>query len=400
MDEKTMNAILEKLSTEAKGEVQKLWEDAKEGYITTETLQTETEKFVKAEEVKGLEKSIEDLGIEIKKMREAAPTRVKSLREILNDQKDVMAEMAKKGRGSLELDLKTDVLTSSITSDTMATRLPDIGRPAHRASVIEQIVRPISIAADHGSIRYFDETTTTRNAAATAENNDAPESAIAWTEYSLAIEKLLDSIPVSHEMLTDVAWAESEIRNFLDVNMMLLEESQIYSGNGTASQFEGLYSVYATDYTQAIAQADKAAGEGVDDANLFDLIRFVVTKISNGKKSKYMPNYVMLNPVDVNRMLLKKDTTNQYLRFPNMNVEVVESSLVTANTMLVGDSRHSRYYRQEGFTLELGFNTGDFIADRLTMKARKRGNVLVRTVDATSLYKVTDITERLADITA
>lgn len=397
-----MKTILEKLSGEAKGEVQKLWEDAKEGYITTEQLQSETEKFVKDEEVKGLEKSIEDLGLEIKKMREATPTRVKSLREILEDNKETMSEMFKKSKGSLELDIKTDVLTSSITNDTAATRLPDIGRPAHREMVIERITRPISISADttnHGVIRYFDQTTTTRNAAAKAENADAPESAIAWTEYSLAMEKILDSIPVSHEMLTDVAWAESEIRNFLDVNMALEEEEQVYSGDGAAPNFEGLYATYAADYTQALALADVAAAQGVSDGNLYDLIRFVITKISNGKKSKYMPNYVMLNPHDVNRMLLKKDGQNQYLRFPEMTVQVVESSLVTANTMLIGDNRHSRYYRQEGFTLELGYNTGDFIADRLTLKARKRGNVLVRNVDATSLYKVTDIDQRLIDIT-
>jgi hypothetical protein len=180
--------------------------------------------------------------------------------------------------------------------------------------------------------------------------------------------------------------------------MALEEEEQVYSGNGTAPNFEGLYT-NATDYTQALAQTDVAAAQGVSDGNLYDLIRFVITKISNGKKSKYMPNYVMLNPHDVNRMLLKKDGQNQYLRFPEMTVQVVESSLVTANTLLVGDSRHSRYYRQEGFTLEIGYNTGDFIADRLTLKARKRGNVLVRNVDATSLYKVTDIDQRLIDIT-
>jgi HK97 family phage major capsid protein len=228
-----------------------------------------------------------------------------------------------------------------------------------------------------------------------------PESAIAWTEYSLAMEKILDSIPVTHEMLTDVAWAEAEIRNFLDVNMMLAEESQIVNGNGTAPNFEGLYAVYATEYTQAMGEAFATAMGGVDDANLFDLIRAVTTQIQSGFKSKYRVNYVLMNDVDYDRMRLAKDTTSQYLRFPELGgIEIITSSLITANTMLVGDRNFSRYYRQEGFTLELGYNTGDFAYDRISLKARKRGNVLVRNVDSGSLYKVTDINTRLTDITA
>lgn len=396
MEEKEIKTLLEKFSAEAKGEIQTLFEDTKEGYVSTEKLQSEVEKLAKDEDIKGLEKSIEDLGLEMKKMREIKARGAKTLREQIAEKAEDLKKLKEAGKGSIEMNIKTDVTTSSITDDTAATRLPDIGRPAHRAVVIEQITRPIGISAQHGSIRYWDQSTTTRNAATKEENTEMPESAIKWTEYSLAMEKILDSIPISHEMLTDVDWAEAEIRNFLDVNMMLEEESQIYSGDGSAPNFEGLYSVYATDYTQAIAQAENA----VADANLYDLIRLVVTKIMNGYQSKYTPNYVMLNPADVNRMLLEKDSTGQYVRFPNMTVQVVESSLVTANTMLVGDRNHSRYYRQEGFTLELGYNTGDFAYDRISLKARKRGNVLVRNVDTDSLYKVTDITQRITDITA
>ena len=409
MDEKQFNELVSKLSGEAKNEITRHFSDAKNGYITAEQFKAEVEKLSVKEDVSKLSGAIESLGIEVKKLRESAPAERQTLKSFFAGQVDNLKKLASKEIKSLTLDIKAEVLRSSITSDTQAMRLTDIGQAATRRVTIPQIMRTVSVSPDsHGVIRYFDQSTTTRNADVKAESTAAPESALAWTEYSLALEKILDSIPVSHEALQDVSFISQEINNFLNVNMTLKEEQQMYAGTGAAPEWEGLYSVYATDYTQAIAVADKAANGGVVDASLADLIIYVATKITNGKEGKYMPNVVLLNPVDYNRLRLKKDGNNNYIIPPFMSpdglnisgMRIVESSLVTANTMLVGDFNWATYYALEGFSLELGWGTGHFEQDIMLLKARKRGNVLVRNVDLTAFYKVTDITERIADITA
>lgn len=408
MDEKQFNALVEKLGNEAKGEITRLFSDAKNGYITSEQFKAEAANFAEKSDIKKLSDAIEASTLEMKKLREGRKDQ-KTFRQILEDNVENLKKLQSRELKSLNLDLKADVLRSSITSDTMSFRLPDVGQSAFRRVTIPQIVRSVTVGPNnHGVIRYFDQSTVTRNAAARAEIVAAPESALAWTEYNLALEKLLDSIPVSHEAMTDVDFIEGEIRRFLDVNMMLKEEQQLFSGTGVAPEWEGLYSVYATDYTQAIAAADKAANGGVVDASIADLIMFVATKITNGFSGKFMPNFVLLNPADALKLKLKKDVNNNYIIPPFMSADgkqingmtVVESSLVTANTLLVGDGNWATYYQQEGFSLELGWVTTQFTSDMMTLKARKRGNLLVRSVDQTAFYKVTDIATRLTDITA
>ena len=107
-------------------------------------------------------------------------------------------------------------------------------------------------------------------------------------------------------------------------------------------------------------------------------------------------------------MKLKKDANNNYIIPPFVSpdgtvvdgIKIVESSAITANTMAMGDSRMVRYYDVEGIDLEFGLDADDFTKDLITLKGRKRGNLLLRTVDATAWYKVTDIDTRIADITA
>jgi HK97 family phage major capsid protein len=223
----------------------------------------------------------------------------------------------------------------------------------------------------------------------------------------LTLEKLLDSIPVSHEAMTDIDFVAGEIRRFLEVNVSLKEEQQVINGNGTAPEWEGLYT-NATDYTQAIGAADKVLTGGVVKASIADLIMYVATKITNGYNGKYNPNFVLVNPIDFLGLRTIKTTDGIYVIPPFMaadgsrigGLQVVESSLVTANTLLVGDSNMATLYQQEAFSLELGWVSTQFTEDMLTLKARKRGNVLVRTVDATAIYKVTDIQTRVGDISA
>ena len=109
-------------------------------------------------------------------------------------------------------------------------------------------------------------------------------------------------------------------------------------------------------------------------------------------------------------MLLKKDVNKQYVAPPFAQggngvseliisgVRVIECNSVTANTAILGDSRYARIYEEAGFVVGMGYDGADWSSDMMTLKARKRLNLLVRTADATGFAKVASISAALTTL--
>lgn len=380
------------------------------GQMTEDKLKTELEAFAKSADVeevnKKIDQKIDEALIEIKKAQEAQrEAKPKTLEEQLAEKhEDMIKAVENPAVKGFKLDLKTNVTVGSITDDNQGFGLPGWNPPAHKGLVLPAAFRRVQVPANHhGTIYYTDQTTTTRNAAATDEADTAPESAIGWTRRSLSLEKILDSIPLTYESMHDIAELTGEVQKFIDVNIALAMQTELWDGNGSAPHWYGIYS-YATDFTQAIA----AGLTAVDDANLADLMMKVAEYISNSKESKYTPDRVLINPRDMLALRLEKDSNGNYIKVPYMNdqmnklmhLEIIECSEVDTNTMVVGCSDHATFYDVDDITLEFGLDSDDFTNDLVTLKGRKRGNLLVKTADATSWYKVTNLTTRISDITA
>ena len=73
------------------------------------------------------------------------------------------------------------------------------------------------------------------------------------------MEKVLDSIPLTHEAMLDIDGLTAEVMMFIMNNMRLKTDSQMWEGDNAAPNWAGIYAAYATDFTQAIA-----TGAGVD----------------------------------------------------------------------------------------------------------------------------------------
>ena len=307
---------------------------------------------------------------------------------------------------SFTMDVKTNVTSASITDDSQGIYLPGFNQEAFMGMVFEQYFQRFPLAGNHhGTVYYVDQTTVTRNAANKDEAAAAPESALAWTQRSLQMGKILDSIPLTHESMTNIEMLVPEVEQFIKNNMRLKIDSNMWNGNGTLPNWKGIYT-YSTDFTQAIAQG--ATVDSVVDASIYDLILTLLTYISNGKESKYDANVIFVNPRDLLKAQEKKDANFNYIVPPFVSRDgrqvaggvIVPSAQVTANTMAIGDARHVRFYDVEGITLEYGLDSDDFTKDLITLKGRKRGNLLLKTLDATAFYKVTNISQRVTDITA
>jgi hypothetical protein len=114
--------------------------------------------------------------------------------------------------------------------------------------------------------------------------------------------------------------------------------------------------------------------------------------------------------VDINKMLLKKDVNRQYVappfasssngtsEFTVAGVRIIECNAVTANTMIVGCSTFAKIYEEPGIVVATGYDGADWSSDLMTMKARRRMNLLVRVQDRVGFARVASISAALTTL--
>jgi HK97 family phage major capsid protein len=90
---------------------------------------------------------------------------------------------------------------------------------------------------------YLEETTFTNNAGAVAESTDissANEGALAFTEKTESIRKMATFLPVTDELLADVAGIQGYVNSRLSTMMKLNLDNQLINGNGSAPNLTGV----------------------------------------------------------------------------------------------------------------------------------------------------------------
>lgn len=410
MDEKDVQLIVEKVGAEAGKTITSLFEQAKTGLMTAGEFADQVKGFASKEDITGLTEKLEQIAVDMKKRNEFVDVK-KTVYEIISSQK---AEIEALNAGRKDVNVKfsipsrkTDFTTASVGSNTQAIRVPGFNELAYRLPMVADLFFQSGIGDDSGgSIRYQDVTTTTRSAAARTENNPAAESELAMTEYNLGIMNISDSIPVTREAMKNFTQLESLVRKFIMTNLDLAEEAEVYSGDGSAPNLTGVY----TTATAFLPASMIAASSLILDASHYDLISYLASYIASGKNSKYRPNFAIMNDLDVWTMLSKKDVNGVYVNAPFVKisgdqiyvgaVQVIPSSLVTANTMVVGDFNQGTLFADPAWEMTLGYGTDDFIKNRITLLGNKRAALLIKTLDATAFYKVTDVTAAILALTA
>lgn len=365
-----------------------------------------------------LQKALIDQGVALQKMMDKgnlAPSEnagLKKLDDLLAKRKS-LADSGQKGEVTMyftkeemqALRQKAVVTASSVANNTDAFRIAEIGQLAYRTLKVYDLFPKVPVGLNsNGTVRYsdWDEATKVRAAAMVAEGGTFPSSTAAWAEYSATMKKIGDSIQITEESMSDRARFVAEIDLFLRTNIDLIVDQQVYDGDGTGNNLAGVYT-RANTYTPVAS--------GIVDANIFDLIRKVRTSWTKAKGSKYQFDVCMMNADDIDRMLLKKDGENNYVRpdFFQMSIGsvnayvvsgivIIESNAVTANTLLMGDSRFGRIYEEGGYEISVGLVDDNFLTDMRTLKARKRLLMLVREADRDGWLKVTNITTALATL--
>lgn len=398
--QKDLNAHTSKMEEEAKalkGELKTLTEKGEGQEEAIAELKAKLNE-VDPETLKNLVKSVAEQGLFMKKFKNSQDEPTQKL-SVIEKAIEMASDYLKESIGKPLTDtdgfyIKTVVSAASVVNNTDSLRLPEIGQLAHRRLTLWDLFPKITVGVNqNGTVRYtdWDEATKVRAAAMIAESGSFPESTAAFEEFSLTLKKVGDTIPVTEETLHDRKRFADELNLFLMTNIELVTDLQLYSGSGAGVNASGVFTT-ATAFT--------AAASGITDASIYDLVVKVREGMTAGKRSKYNPDFMLMNIIDINRYKLKKDANNNYVMPPFVSengsvidgMVVIETNVVTDNEFLMGDRRYARIYVEEtGIQVSTGLVNDQFIKDQMTIKARRRFNLLVRTADRGAFYKVTDI---------
>jgi HK97 family phage major capsid protein len=204
-------------------------------------------------------------------------------------------------------------------------------------------------------------------------------------------------IKVSTEMLDDIDFIESEIRNELMREVMKDLELTAYSGNGTAPALNGVYTV-ATTFA-----AGTFAGT-VDNANEVDVLAVAINQILIANQP--MPNYILMHPSDVTKLKLVKLSSSDKRYIDRLmivagtlnmdGVPILPTTLVSVGTFLMGSFDLATMYTRGDVQIEIGLDGNDFTKNLRTIIAEVRAALVVKNNDRTAFVKGTFSTAKTA----
>lgn len=202
-------------------------------------------------------------------------------------------------------------------------------------------------------------------------------------EAKADVKKVTAYIKTSKEALDDIAALQAEINSELVTLVKNKLDAQLLSGDGTGNNLTGVITA-ATAYS-----AGSFAGT-IDNANRFDVLatavnQIMIAEVQSGEPAGFMPNYIIMNPFDVVKLKLTKDSTGNYI-FPVsmpgisevINVPVISNARMTAGYFLVGDFTKAQLRIREDVNIQIGYENDDFTKNLVTILAEMRAAAYVK----------------------
>lgn len=254
--------------------------------------------------------------------------------------------------------IKATLTLASGGVNNEATRLPGIVPFAVEDRTVADLL--LQGSTDNNTLSIVTETTFTNAGTTVAEAAAKPESTLAFTRATLPVEKIATWLPVTDELLEDVAGIRSFVENRLVFMVKRVEETQLLTGNGTTPNIRGLNNATGVQ-TQA---------KGVDPTP--DAIYKAMTLIRNTGFAE--PTFYVTHPNDWQDVKLLRTADGIYIwgspasdEGPDRiwGLEVRVTTAQTENTGLVGTRQYAQIFRRSGITVTASTEHASYFTSNL-----------------------------------
>jgi HK97 family phage major capsid protein len=245
---------------------------------------------------------------------------------------------------------------------------------------VDAVTRPIQLLdilpmgnVSQAAVPYMEETTRTHAAAEALEGGAFAESTFVFTQRSVGVVKITDSLPVTDEQLEDVALIESYANSRLAYGVRQRLDGQAMNGNGTAPNMRGILNT-------AGIQTRARGADPVMDALYKAMTGIRVT-------GRAIPTHHVIHPNDWQDIRLTRTADGIYIFGSPMEagperlwgLSVVQNEVLPENTALVGSFEPSwiTLFERRGIDLQVGYTGTQFTAGLRTMRADMRAALVL-----------------------
>lgn len=361
---------------------------------------TELENMVKAlkpgatdDEYKALKKMCEDMGLEVKALKEKEGGLQMSQKEQvanwLKENKDKISQIQKSGQGLIELELKTvgDMTTGSGTIVGSVPQYPIYGNPTFNliGTFIDTLVSLSS--TNSPNYPYTELEPKDGDYSFLGEGDTKPQIDFLWktryaTPYKAAAWERLTT-----EVVQDVARMESLANDLLRRKHDIKRQRAIISGSGTGDEPKGL-----TEFGRAFVAG--AMANTVDAPNIMDVINACIVDIRTTHnyqdEAPYAANVVMMNDIDYFiHIQTPKDGFGRplFMVDPVLNsafvgtVRIIPTPEVEQGNILVCDATKMNVANYIPYTVKVGWINDDFIKNQFVILGESRFYAYVKKLD-------------------
>lgn len=292
-----------------------------------------------------------------------------ALSDAFNDGIDKLKAMSEGQTKSVSFDIKDGVGTmtqgDNLTGEVIPpTRVPGIFHDPDRQQHVRQFLS--TATTDSNNIRYVVEDDYEDGTDVVGEGSTKPQSDFELEAKDAPVRKIATYMKVSDEMLEDVAGLSGFITARGSNKYRLKEDQQLLYGTGSGNQIKGL-TLDAASFDGKLTEPRK---------NEFDVIMDARAQLAD---RHYMPEGVMVHPVDWMNLLIRKGTDGQYI-VPDIvrnglapaqiaGVPVIQNTAINEGEFLIADfSQMATLYDRRGLSVRFfEQNEDDAIKNLITV---------------------------------
>ncbi len=358
------------------------------------------------EQMKSINSAINAMGLSIKKLsaqeKEDGVGVVNSISKGLNANKEALTNL--KGDRSASVSFKaagTMLISTNVSGGNVPVeqRLAGLNAiPSRRIRLLDVVSRG---AAESNVISWVYQANKDGAAGGTAEGALKNQLDFDLVVASESVKKRTAFIKVSEEMVDDISFMQSEIQNELMRELLKDVEGQVYEGDGTGTNLNGIKTV-------ATAFAAGSFAATVDNANEADVLTVAMNQIQVAEHDNATYAFVHPNTITTLKLIKTSSTDRRYIDRLAMvagqlsldGVTLVPTTLVTDGEYLIGNFDMATVYDKGSISVEIGRDSDDFTKNLLTVLAEWRGLVVVKNNDRTAFITGVFATDKAALETA